>query len=165
MGARERLTAPLTRHSSPPPPFSVQRIFEAFLVFWPLATWAVFTWVGEKMPWHTVYFADVDGPAGRLVAGPGHRRDRLADGPQRGIFWLMGMVPLFLIALKALLPASARRPFADVTVSGLSNTIQWLLALVVALVLVYFIYDRVVALGWRQSLRAVRSAWRRFCSC
>ncbi len=42
----------------------------------------------------------------------------------------MGMVPLFLIALKALLPTSGRRPFVDVTVNGLSNTAQWILALV-----------------------------------
>jgi hypothetical protein len=78
-----------------------------------------------------------------------------AEGRKRGIFWLMGMTPLFLIALKALLPTSARRPFADITVNGLSNSAQWLLALVVALVLVYFIYDRFIALGWRQGLRAV----------
>ena len=60
------------------------------------------------------------------------------------------------MVLKAILPTPTRRPFADVTVNGLSNTVQWILALVVALVLIYFIYDRVVALGWRQSLRVRR---------
>ncbi len=136
-------------------PFSVQRLFEAFLVFWPLATWAVFTWVGEKMAWHTVYFAMSMAPLGGWWLG------RVLDGidwrtaRQRGIFWLMALVPLFLIALKAILPTSTRRPFTDVTVGGLSNTMQWLLALVVALVLIYFIYDRFVALGARRSLAAI----------
>jgi predicted membrane-bound mannosyltransferase/DNA-binding beta-propeller fold protein YncE len=136
------------------PALSVQTIFEAFLVFWPTATWLVFTWVGEKMPWHTVYFAMSMAPLagwwlGRIISG--------VDWPEarrRGIFWLMALIPLFLIALKALLPPADKRPFKDVTVIGLSATAQWLLALVVLLVLVYFIYDRVAALGVRRSLAA-----------
>lgn len=136
------------------PPFSVQRVFEAFLVFWPAATWAVFTWVGEKMPWHTVYFAMSMAPLGGWWLGKVLDGIDWRAGRQRGLFWLMGMVPLFLIALKAVLPPADRRPFADVTVNGLGNTAQWLLALVVALALIYFIYDRVMALGGGQSLRA-----------
>jgi DNA-binding beta-propeller fold protein YncE len=137
------------------PPFGVQRIFEAFLVFWMLGTWAVFTYVGEKMAWHTVYFATTLAPLGgwwlgRVIDGLDWRRAR-----ERGVFWLMGMVPLVLLTLKALLPTSTRRPFVDVTVSGLSNSAQWLLALVVGLALVYFLYDRIAALGAGQSLRAV----------
>ena len=139
----------------PVPALSVQRIFEAFIVFWPLATWAVFTYVGEKMAWHTVYFAASMAPLAGWWLGKVFDGIDWAEGRKRGIFWLMGMTPLFLIALKALLPTSARRPFSDMTVNGLSNSAQWLLALVVALVLVYFIYDRFVALGWRQGLRAV----------
>ena len=134
---------------------SVQRIFEAFIVFWPLATWAVFTYVGEKMPWHTVYFTVSMAPLAGWWLGKVFDGIDWSVGRKRGIFWLMGMVPIFLIAMKALLPTSARRPFADMSVNGLSNSAQWLLALVVALVLIYFIYDRFIALGWRQGLRAV----------
>lgn len=138
----------------PAPQISVQRVFEAFLVFWPLVTWAVFTWVGEKMAWHTVYFAVSMAPLGGWWLGKVIDGIDWTAGRKRGIFWLMLMGPLFLVALKALLPTAARKPFADVTVGGLSNTAQWLLALVLALVLIYFIYDRIVALGGRQSLRA-----------
>ena len=141
--------------SASAPQISVQRIFEAFLVFWPLATWAVFTYVGEKMPWHTVYFAASMAPLGGWWLGKVIDGIDWAAGRKRGIFWLMGMVPLFLIVLKALLPTSSRKPFSDVTVSGLSNSAQWLLALILALVLIYFIYDRVAALGGKQSLRVV----------
>ena len=135
-------------------PLSVTALFVAFLVFWPAATWAVFTYVGEKMAWHTVYMAMSMAPIGgwwigRVIDGVDWR-----GGLRKGLPWLMLMIPLFLVALKALLPTSTRRPFADVTVAGLSNTAQWLLALIAMLVLIYFIYDRVMALGWRQSVAA-----------
>jgi len=137
------------------PPLSVQAIFIAFLVFWPTATWAVFTYVGEKMPWHTVYMAMSMAPLagwwlGRVMDGLDWR-----GGVRKGLLWLLLMVPLFLITLKALAPTSSHRPFADVTVTGLSDSAQWILALVIALVLVYFLYDRIVALGWDQSVRAI----------
>ena len=136
-------------------PLSVQVLFVAFLVFWPTATWAVFTYVGEKMPWHTVYMAMAMAPLagwwlGRVIDGIDWRA-----GLRSGILWLILMVPLFLVTLKALIPTSTRRPFMDVTVNGLSGTAQWILALIVALVLVYFLYDRIVALGWDQSARAI----------
>ncbi len=135
------------------PAISVQSLFEAFLVFWPAATWAVFTWVGEKMPWHTVYFAMSLAPLGGWWLG--HIIDRIdwRGAGRRNILWLMALVPLFLVALKALLPPAEDRPFAGVSVDQLSDTAQWLLALVVMLVLIYFLYDRVAALGVRQSLR------------
>jgi predicted membrane-bound mannosyltransferase/DNA-binding beta-propeller fold protein YncE len=137
----------------PVPVFSVQALFDAFLVFWVLATWAVFTYVGEKMAWHVVYFATAMAFLGGLWIG------RLYDGidwravrRNRGL-WLIVMAPLFLLALKGVFPTAGKKPFVDVTVGGLSNTVQWLLALLVALVLIYLIYDRVVSLGWRQSVR------------
>jgi uncharacterized protein (TIGR03663 family) len=133
----------------------VQGLFEAFLVYWPLATWAVFTYVGEKMAWHTTYFAMAMVPLGAWWLGRVVDGINWQEGRRKGIFWLMGMVPLLLVALKGLLPTSTRRPFADVSVEGLSSSAQWLLALIATLVLVYFMYYRVVALGRDQTLRAV----------
>ncbi|OQA45970.1 MAG: Serine/threonine-protein kinase PknD [Chloroflexi bacterium ADurb.Bin325] len=138
-----------------PPAVSVQALFEAFLVFWPAATWAVFTWVGEKMPWHTVYFAMSMAPLGGWWLGRIIDRIDWRGARRRNIFWLMALTPLFLIALKALLPPAEERPFAGVSVNQLSATAQWLLALVVTLALIYFLYDRVTALGVRESLRTV----------
>ena len=77
------------------PALSVQRIFEAFIVFWPLATWAVFTYVGEKMAVAHGLLRRFDGAAGRLVAWA--KSSTGSTGPtgrKRGIFWLMAMVPL-----------------------------------------------------------------------
>ncbi len=130
-------------------------LFDAFLVYWVVTTWAIFTYVGEKMAWHTVYFATAMALLGGLWLG------RLIEG----IHWreirpgkvvaLMGLVTLFLVALRAFFLTTSRRPFADVTVNGLSLAAQWVLALVAALVLIYFIYDRVAGLGWGQSIRIV----------
>ncbi len=86
-----------------------------------LATWAVFTYVGEKMAWHTVYFATSMALLGGWWLGKVIDGIDWAEARSQGIFWLMGMTPLFLMALKAMLPTSTRRPFADVTVNGLSN--------------------------------------------
>lgn len=137
------------------PIFGVQAVFEAFLVVWFLATWAVFTYVGEKMAWHVVYFAT----AMALLAGLWF--GRLVDGlnrPEalrRGGLWLAAMIPLALLTLKAVFPVEGKKPFVDVSINGLSNTVQWIVALAAALALIYLIYDRVIVLGGRQSLRIV----------
>ncbi len=155
-GAGEIRTA-ASAHSSelPAPVFGVQALFEAFLVVWFLGTWAVFTYVGEKMAWHVTYFATSMALLGGLWFG------RLFDGivwseaRRRGGWWLMVMTPLALLAIKAVFPVAEKKPFVDVTINGLSNTVQWLVALVVALALIYLIYDRVIVLGGRQSIRIV----------
>ncbi len=135
-------------------PITVQELFIAFLVFWPTMTWLVFTYVGEKMPWHSVYMATSMAPLagwwiGRVIDGIDWR------GKVKSLVAIMVMVPLFLVALKAILPTSTNRPFSNVSVDGLSNTAQWLLGLIFALVLIYFLYDRFVAVGGGQAVRAV----------
>lgn len=158
-GAGEPKATPAVRPSSlPVPVFGVQATFEAFLVFWFLATWAVFTYVGEKMAWHVTYFATSMAPLaglwfGRLFGGINWQEAR-----RRGGFWLMLMTPLALLTLKAVFPVAEKKPFVDVSIVGLSNTVQWFVALLVALALIYLIYDRVLALGGGQSLRLVTLA-------
>jgi uncharacterized protein (TIGR03663 family) len=144
---------PEATSQQPISPLSVQSLFDAFLVYWVVVTWAVFTYVGEKMAWHTVYFATsmiLLGALwlGRLIGGIRWREIRVGKA-----LALMGLVPLLLITLRAFLLSSSNQPFADVTVNGLSNSAQWILALAATLVLIYFIYDRVAAIGWGQSLR------------
>ncbi len=125
----------------------------ALFLFWTIGTWIVFTYVGEKMPWHVVYFAT---PMSLLGAwGLGRLMDAIdwrAVRSARGL-WLFLLVPLFLVALKNVLPTSTRRPFVDVSVDGLSVTIQWVFALVVTLALAYLLLDRFSALGWAQTRR------------
>jgi uncharacterized protein (TIGR03663 family) len=144
-----------TGPSIPGAPLGVQALFDAFLVYWVLATWLIFTYVGEKMAWHTVYFATsmiLLGALwlGRLIESIRWREIRAA----RAVI-LMALIPIFLIVLRAFLLSSSAQPFANVTLAGLTNSAQWILALVATLVLIYFIYDRVADVGWRQGVRLI----------
>ena len=139
----------------PGPPLGVQTLFDAFLVYWVLTTWIIFTYVGEKMAWHTVYFATsmiLLGALwlGRLIEGIRWREIRAGRA-----MTLMALIPLLLIALRAFLLSSSEQPFANVTLTGLTNSAQWILALIATLVLIYFVYDRVADIGWRQGLRLI----------
>ena len=116
------------------------------------------------MPWHTVYFAVSMAPLGGWWLGKVIDGIDWAAGRKRGIFWLMGMVPLFLIALKALLPTSSRKPFSDVTVNGLSNSAQWLLALILGARADLLHLRPGGRSGWEtKPARSWPSAWRRSC--
>jgi uncharacterized protein (TIGR03663 family) len=136
-------------------PLGVQSVFDAFLVYWVLATWGIFTYVGEKMAWHTVYFATSMALLGALWLGRLIESVRWREIRAGSAITLMALIPLLLVALRAFLLSSSKQPFANVTLNGLSNSAQWVLALVAILVLLYFIYDRIVAIGWGQSIRVI----------
>jgi uncharacterized protein (TIGR03663 family) len=133
----------------------IHPLFLTFLVFWCVGVWGVFTYVGEKMPWHVVYFALPMALLGGWWIG------RVVDGidwgrvQRHGGWWLLLGVPIFLVALKGIFPIPARRPFAGVSLNGLSNTLQWFLALALGAVLVYVGEKRIRALGWPQSRRLI----------
>ena len=160
MPVRAAATAPLLAAGLPagataslPELIDVRTLLVAFLVFSVAATWLIFTYVGEKMPWHVVYFATFMALLGgwwlgRVIEGIDWRAVRA-----RGGYWFMAMIPLFLVALHEIVPPSGRQPFTDISTTGLSNTAQWILALVVGLVLAYLIWERVVALGSDQTWR------------
>jgi len=133
----------------------VRALFLAFLVFWVAGVWVVFTYVGEKMPWHVVYFATPMALLGGWWLG------RIVEGIDwgvvraRGGFWLLAGVPVFLLALKAIFPALEHRPFVDTTMNGLGNTVGWIVAVVVGLAALWLGSERIAALGRGQSLRLV----------
>jgi uncharacterized protein (TIGR03663 family) len=125
--------------------------FVSFLVFWVIAIWGTFTYVGEKMPWHVVYFATPMAMLGGWWLGK--LVDRIDWNPfkETGGWWLVGLLPVFLMSLKAVLPSGAGRPFASTTLAGLTDSTQWVLALVATLVVAYFLADRVSQMGSRLS--------------
>jgi DNA-binding beta-propeller fold protein YncE len=131
----------------------VRVLLVSFFVFLVAATWVVFTYVGEKMAWHTVYFATSMVLLGGWWLGRVIDHVNWANVRAKGGLWLFLMIPLFLVALKAVLPTSTNRPFANISTTGLSDTAQWLLALVVMLVLAYLIWERVTAIGRADSWR------------
>ena len=126
-----------SRPLAPAEALDVRTLFLAFLVFWMLATWAVFTYVGEKMPWHVVYFTTPMALLGGWWLGRVIEGIDWACVRARGGFWLLAGSRVFLLVLKAHLPVSAHRPFADIEHGRAGNTIGWLLALVVGLAVLW----------------------------
>jgi DNA-binding beta-propeller fold protein YncE len=135
------------------PALDVGSLFLAFLVFWVFAVWVVFTYVGEKMPWHVVYFTTPMALLGGWWLG------RVIEGINwrlvwaRGGLWVLAAVPVFLLALKAIIPIAGHRPFVDTTMGGLSNTFGWVAAALVGAVVLWLAGSRMAALGRDQSLR------------
>ncbi|MBC8446898.1 MAG: TIGR03663 family protein, partial [Chloroflexi bacterium] len=125
--------------------------FVPFLIWWFFLTWIGYTVAGEKMPWLMVHFAlpmSILGGwlVGRVIEGADWRRLR-----QSGALWLMLLFPLLIFAVVSLYRT---RPFQGNTIGALSDTMQWIFALVIGLGLITLIY-RIVA---RSSLRAALRA-------
>ena len=155
--ARSRHAAPRPSPVSPDPqepPVTSQQLFNAFLVFWPLATWITFTYVGEKMPWHVVYFAvPMALLGGQWIGTIIDEVNWEAFRTNHGV-WLAGSAPVGLILVKVLFPVASRRPFSTIG-AGLSNKIVWVLALIFVAALIYGVYRWSSELGKALSLRVI----------
>jgi len=131
---------------------SSRGIFSLFLVWWVVMTVAIYTYAGEKMPWLTIHFAVpmcllaarwADGVLGRL-----DWRKAWRDGAA----YVMLGVPLLIVALASLV---VTKPFRGRAIPELSDTMQWILALIVAGVLVYILVRAVQRLGAGRSLHVL----------
>jgi len=121
-----------------------QRVpFVPFLIGWFFLTWVGYTVAGEKMPWLMVHFALPMCILGGWTVGEVIERVSWRKVLERGTLWLALIVPVLVFALSALYRT---RPFQGDTVDALSDTMQWIVALVMALALIYLMY-RVIARG------------------
>jgi uncharacterized protein (TIGR03663 family) len=139
-----------------------------FLIYWTWTAFVLYSWAGEKMPWLMMHLAI---PL-HLLAG--WTLGRLLDADWRGIrerggLWLLLLVPLFVYVLSRLI---GLRPSSDTTIDALNETMGWLTALVVGLLVAVAVAAilrrlkrgdtwRMVALGGLVVLLAltVRFAW------
>lgn len=135
----------LTRHPAN------RQLFLAFLPFFILFSWVAYTIAGEKMPW---LVASITLPM--CIAG-GWTLGRLVERIDwRGLGWrALWIALLVLLALAGLLGWLRSQPFQGRELAQLSETGQWLAALLVtvgALALLIWLLWRH---GWRQGLRMV----------
>jgi len=135
----------LTRHPAN------NQLFLAFLPFFILFSWVAYTIAGEKMPW---LVASITLPM--CIAG-GWTLGRLVQRIDwRGLGWRAVWIALLVaLALAGLLGWARSRPFQGRELAQLSETGQWLAALLVmvgALALLVWLLWRH---GWRQGLRMV----------
>lgn len=119
------------------------------LAYWGVVNFIVFSWGGEKMPWLLVHLT----LPWILLSGWFAEHLLAADWRalfRRGAGWVALLLPLTVVAAIAALSA---RPFTGTSTASLNETMTWLAAfallLIVGLPLVHFASE----LGWRESGR------------
>jgi uncharacterized protein (TIGR03663 family) len=124
--------------------------FLAFLPLWVVFSWVAYTVAGEKMPWLTTHIALPMCLAGGWWLGQVVESVDWSTVRQRGGIWVAVLVLPLAAALVAVLGS---QPFRDRTIDGLSETTQWLAALVVLAIVVILLWRQMQRVGWRQGLR------------
>ncbi|MEA3334396.1 MAG: TIGR03663 family protein [Chloroflexota bacterium] len=128
------------------------RYFLAFLPFWVLFTWVGYTVAGEKMPWLTTHIALPMCIAGGWWLGQVVERVDWRAFWQRGGIWLAILVIPLVAAVASLL---GTEPFRNRTITGLSDTTQWLAAAIVIGVILYLMSKQINRLGWSQARKII----------
>lgn len=124
--------------------------FAVFGIWWTIASWLAYTVASEKMPWLLTHMAlpmCIFGGwwLGRLF----HRIDWAKVRSQRAI-WLIGVTPALIFAL---LTFAGVTPSYDRSLSALSDTMQRVLALGIAVSLLYVIWHWALKVTWMTTAR------------
>lgn len=98
-------------------------MFAAFLIFWTLNSFTIYSWAGEKMPWLSVHMTlPLIFLAAHVIQAVLSRFD-WAEARQRGGWVLAGIVLLTIPALVAVLAA---RPFQGQSIQDINETSQFI---------------------------------------
>ncbi len=124
-------------------------VFILFTIWWMLGTWAALTWAGEKMPWLTVYIALPLTILGGWWAGWVLERIDWARLRANGGFYLMVALPIIGFGLLAIVQS---QPFRDLSIPGLSTSLQWIAAAVIVIGLLWMAVRWMRGLGVRGTL-------------
>ncbi|MCB0247776.1 MAG: TIGR03663 family protein [Anaerolineae bacterium] len=124
--------------------------FVAFLPFLILFNWIAYTIAGEKMPWLVTHISLPMCIAGGYWLGTVVERVEWRTAWRRGALWAGLLTVVFIAALMGVLRS---QPFQDRSLAGLSNTSQWLAALVVGGVTIFLLAKLAGRLGTRTLLR------------
>ena len=126
--------------------------FVPFLALWVILSWITYTAAGEKMPWLIVHITLPMILLGGWLVGrlldTIHWRALWRDGAH----WLALILPVLFFSLEALLNSN---PFVGRSIDQLSQTLQWIAALVVGAALIYFVLGYVLRLGLRATGQTV----------
>ncbi len=131
---------------------SVRDLWVLYLVWWIALTWGAYTWAGEKMPWLVTHFATPMSIlagwwlAWKLKAIPWRR-----VWDQGGV-WVLLASPIWLVVFYEVL---RQKPFQGKSLEALSQTMAALMGAVVLILLGWFLYRKMKAVGWTLSGRLV----------
>lgn len=128
----------------------------AYLVYWTMSAWLIYSWAGEKMPWLLVHIIQP------MLVLSGRFIDDVVAGVDWRRVWQKGgavlalIVPVLLLALGLIvgLPLFGQA-FDGMSLTDLDDTSRWLTALVIGAPLVYFAQRIAHRLGRRQAGQVV----------
>jgi uncharacterized protein (TIGR03663 family) len=127
-----------------------QRLFVAFLIFWTISSFFIYSWAGEKMPWLVVH------PLLPLIiltakfAGDLFSQVNWREVWPRGGALLALLLPVTLFGLYTLL---TKQPLQGLSLSKLQETGQWFAALLVTLLLLVLTSLIARRLGGKRALQ------------
>ena len=124
--------------------------FAAYLIFWTIASFVIYSWAGEKMPWLTVHialpFIFLMGHFSQKVLDHFNWRS-LKDGD--GLSFAI-LLPLLGAAILALMRV---KPFQGQSIQAIGATSQFIIALIVAGIVAFQLWR----VGKRLSAKAIKS--------
>ena len=123
------------------PAFS-RAVFVPFLLYWVALNIAIFTWSGEKMPWQNQHIVLPLGLLGGWFLGQVWERTDWRRMFDRGAMQALAVLPVAVLSLVVLILTTLRRPgpFGGMGLEQLQVTLLWLLALLVLLIAIAFLY-------------------------
>jgi predicted membrane-bound mannosyltransferase/DNA-binding beta-propeller fold protein YncE len=126
--------------------------FLAFLPMFVVGSWGIYSWAGEKMPWLVASITLPMCIAGGWWLGQVVERVDWQAVRAKGGIWIAVLVLPLLAAIRALLRS---QPFQDRSIAGLSETSQWLGAVVIAIITLGLIIWLGRRLGWVDTRRVI----------
>ncbi|OQY30269.1 MAG: hypothetical protein B6I38_07535 [Anaerolineaceae bacterium 4572_5.1] len=120
--------------------------FSAYLIFWAISGFVIYSWAGEKMPWLTVHITLP------FIFLMGHVTQAVFNKFDWGVFKRRdALVFAFLLPLlaSALLTLFSVKPFQGKSISEIQTTSQFLITLLAAAAIVYGLWRAGRALGRR----------------
>jgi len=110
--------------------------FVIFTIWWTVASWIGYTWAGEKMPWLLTHMALPMCVFGGWYLGRLVRRVDWEEAKASQSVWLAAIAPALLFTLWQL---ANNFPSFSRELGETNNMLQWVLALLVSLGLIYLI--------------------------
>jgi uncharacterized protein (TIGR03663 family) len=120
----------------------------AYLVYWTMSAWLIYSWAGEKMPWMLVHIVQP------MIVLTGRFADDMLYGVEWRKVWRAGgallglLVPIVLYTLAMVVGLLLfGQAFKGMSLSDLSDTFKWLLAIVIGGFLAWVAYRIARRLG------------------
>jgi uncharacterized protein (TIGR03663 family) len=130
-----------------------------FLLYWTLLTFAVWTWASEKMPWQNLHLVLPLGILGGWFLGKVWESTDWRKLVRQGAAHMLVWLPVAFFSLLVLLRTTLGKPgpFSGVALEQLQLTLRWLLALILFLIALAFMYRygrKLGPSGWSRVLLA-----------